>query len=224
LIGLSKSTKRIVSIEALKSKRLLGASQDGSREFTTLIAAISAAPASIPPALIYKAESHDLQDIWLEDFDTAENIDSAFKAAGIKLWNPQRVLATIAKSTLSPPISPISTIQTPKSIRSLRRTTKRLQKTGHLEGNAMVLLRAAEKFATEAEILRHQNNGLLTAFKDEKRKRKRSNPLGLLDEGEVDGQALFFSSAKVERVRQRQYDQEQTEQQQKQEKAENQLQ
>jgi hypothetical protein len=43
LIGLSKSTKRIVSIEALQSKRLLGASQEGSREFITLIASTCAA-------------------------------------------------------------------------------------------------------------------------------------------------------------------------------------
>jgi hypothetical protein len=33
LIGLSRSTKRIVALETLKSKRMLGASQDGSREF-----------------------------------------------------------------------------------------------------------------------------------------------------------------------------------------------
>jgi hypothetical protein len=63
-----------VSVEALKSKKLLGASQDGSREFITLIASISAAPACIPPALIYQGESHDLQDSWLDDFNESKDL------------------------------------------------------------------------------------------------------------------------------------------------------
>jgi hypothetical protein len=85
LIGLSKSTKRIVSIEALQSKRLLGTSQDGSREFITLIALICAAPSHIPPALIYQGESHDLQDTWLEDFDDSK--DLAYFASSAKGWS-----------------------------------------------------------------------------------------------------------------------------------------
>jgi hypothetical protein len=53
LIRLSRSTKQIVALETLKSKRMLGASQDESREFITLIAAIGADELCIPPALIY---------------------------------------------------------------------------------------------------------------------------------------------------------------------------
>jgi hypothetical protein len=60
--------KRIVSKEALKRGKLLGATQDGSREFITLLACISAAGKRLPPLLIYKGESHDLQDTWVEDF------------------------------------------------------------------------------------------------------------------------------------------------------------
>ena len=37
LIGVSCTKKRVVSIEGLKSKRIIGASQDGNREFITLI-------------------------------------------------------------------------------------------------------------------------------------------------------------------------------------------
>src|ERR1700742_3895824 len=69
LIGISRSTKRIVSREALKSRRIIGASQDGNREFITLIALICADGSYLPPALIYKGESKDLQDSWLENFD-----------------------------------------------------------------------------------------------------------------------------------------------------------
>jgi len=45
--------KRIVPREALESGRLLGVSQDGSRDFITLIASIYADGTHIPPALIY---------------------------------------------------------------------------------------------------------------------------------------------------------------------------
>jgi Tc5 transposase DNA-binding domain len=43
LIGFSRTKKRVVSIEGLKSKRIAGASQDGNREFITLIASNCAA-------------------------------------------------------------------------------------------------------------------------------------------------------------------------------------
>ena len=74
-----------MSVEALKRKLLLDASQDGSREFITLIASISAAPAYIPPALIYQGESHDLQDTWLDDFDDSKEL--TFFASSEKGWS-----------------------------------------------------------------------------------------------------------------------------------------
>ena len=77
--------KRIVSREALESGRLLGASQDGSREFITLIASICANGTHLPPALIYQSESGDLQDSWLEDFDGEEQ--SAYFASSEKGWS-----------------------------------------------------------------------------------------------------------------------------------------
>jgi hypothetical protein len=53
LIRLLRSTKRIVALKTLKNKRILSASQDKSREFITLIAAIYADELCIPPTLIY---------------------------------------------------------------------------------------------------------------------------------------------------------------------------
>src|SRR2546423_12794349 len=85
LIGFSRCTKRIVSRQALKSRRSLGASQDGSREFISLVASICADGSHIPPALIYKGESRNLQDSWLEDFDDSK--DSAFFACSENGWN-----------------------------------------------------------------------------------------------------------------------------------------
>lgn len=69
MISILKTIKRIVALETLKSKKLLSASQDDSREFITLIACICADRLCIPLALIYKNASHDLQDTWLDNFD-----------------------------------------------------------------------------------------------------------------------------------------------------------
>jgi hypothetical protein len=53
LLGLCHSIKRIVKIQQLKSKKVIGASQDWSREFISLLACICADGTAIPPALIY---------------------------------------------------------------------------------------------------------------------------------------------------------------------------
>jgi hypothetical protein len=76
--------KCIVSIERLKKKNIIGASQDGSCEFISLFACICADGTAIPPALIYQGTSGDLQDTWLEDFDHSS--DQAYFATSIKGW------------------------------------------------------------------------------------------------------------------------------------------
>ena len=323
---------------------MLGASQDGSREFITLIASISAAPTCIPPALIYQGQSNDLQDTWLDDFDDSKdlaffassekgwsndllglqwlehvfdrctkeeakrgrrllivdghnshfnmqfidytdrhrillvilpphsthrlqpldiglfsplatyyteeidrllfegqglvrmtkrdfwrlfrpawekafskkNISSAFEAAGVEPFNPSRVLAAIKRNIIPPLPNTPGPSKTPGSSRALRRTFKRLQKEGHVDDQAAVLLRAGEKLATDNELLRHENRGLRNAIVHEKKKRKRGKAMHFLDEGEIEGQALFFSPAKIARVRQRHRDAEEAEQQRKQ--------
>jgi hypothetical protein len=68
---------------------MLGASQDRSREFITLIAAICADELCIPPALIYQGASHDLQDTWLEDFDHSR--ERAFFASSEKGWSDDKL-------------------------------------------------------------------------------------------------------------------------------------
>ena len=85
LIGFSRTKKRIVSLESLKEKRITGASQDGNREFITLIASICADGSHLPPALIYKGESYDLQDTWLDEFD--DSTHHAFFACSKNGWS-----------------------------------------------------------------------------------------------------------------------------------------
>ena len=68
ILGTASSSKRIMTLEAFESGRITHASQDGSREFISLLACIGADGVALPPALIYKGESGTLQDTWLEDW------------------------------------------------------------------------------------------------------------------------------------------------------------
>jgi hypothetical protein len=65
LISHPQKVKRIFPKALMKKQKLLGARQDGSREWITLLATICADGSSLPPALIYKAVSGNLQDTWL---------------------------------------------------------------------------------------------------------------------------------------------------------------
>ena len=65
--------KRIIALDRLRRKKLLGASQDGNREFISLLACICGDGTALPPALIYQGDSGDMQDSWLEDFDHSFN-------------------------------------------------------------------------------------------------------------------------------------------------------
>ena len=343
LIGLSRATKRIISIEALKSKRTVRASQDGSREFITLIASICADGSVLAPALIYQGASHDLRDTWLDDFDpvrdyaffassengwssdllgqnwlenvfdrltkekakrsrrllivdghsshvnmrfidyadmnrivlavlpphsthrlqpldvglfsplatyysqqidkllaesqglvritkrdfwllfheawkqafTAKNVQSAWEKTGIYPFNPDKVLSTFVLPQETPQSSS-KQLKTPSSTRGIRRTFKQLEKAGHVDKEARVLLHASEKLAAELEIVRYENQGLRKTIIHEKKKRKRGKAMHLYDPGEIEGQALFFSPAKIARVRARVTDEKQAEQQRKQ--------
>ena len=70
--------------DALRKGRILGACQDGSREFISLIACICANGEALPPALIYKGESFDLQSSWLQDL---QDSDSVYFAASKNGWS-----------------------------------------------------------------------------------------------------------------------------------------
>jgi hypothetical protein len=57
----------------MQQQRLLGTGQDGTREWITLTATFCADGSSLPPALIYKAVSRDLQASWLQNYDPQEH-------------------------------------------------------------------------------------------------------------------------------------------------------
>lgn len=70
--------------DALKKGRIMGACQDGSREFIGLLACICADGTTIPLALIYKGESYELQDTWVEEFKPS---DQAYFAVSENGWS-----------------------------------------------------------------------------------------------------------------------------------------
>jgi hypothetical protein len=73
LIGYLQKVRKIFPKALMEKQKLLGTSQDRSREWITLLATICADGSSLPPALIYKAVSGDLQDLWLQDYDPDEH-------------------------------------------------------------------------------------------------------------------------------------------------------
>ena len=60
LIGMANVIQRIMTLEALVSGRITQVSQDGSREFISLLVCICANGSALPPALIYKEDSGTL--------------------------------------------------------------------------------------------------------------------------------------------------------------------
>lgn len=73
LIGHLQKVQRIFPKALMARQKLLGTGQDGNREWITIVATICADGTSLPPALIYKAISGDLQDIRLQDYDPLQH-------------------------------------------------------------------------------------------------------------------------------------------------------
>ena len=154
------------------------------------------------------------REAWTKAFD-ARNVRKAWETTGIHPFNPGKVLSTFVRSENISQRSPRQ-IKTPTTTRSISRTFQQLQKEGHVNKRAEILLRTGEKLATELEIVQHENQGLRRAVFHEKKKRKRGKAMNLYDPEDNEAQALFFSPAKVARVRQRVADEEQAESQRKQ--------
>jgi hypothetical protein len=83
IIGFSNVVKRIMSLEAYRSGRIRHAQTDGNREFISRVAGICADGTSLPPGLVYKGESHDLQSSWLDELGDGE----AYFAASSNGWS-----------------------------------------------------------------------------------------------------------------------------------------
>jgi hypothetical protein len=125
------------------------------------------------------------------------------------------VLTNLIKRKRKSEISQNSLSQIPDSTRAFRKTYERLHTKGYIDNKAAILVRAEEKLAAENKLLRKENEGLRDTLFEEKRKRKREKALNFYEKGEKQGQALFFSPAKIVRARERAAALEETELQQK---------
>ena len=74
LLGMAHALKRIMTLDAVKTGRIMGASQDGSRELLSLLACICADGTKLPPALVYRGESYDMLDSWVQDFNEGDQV------------------------------------------------------------------------------------------------------------------------------------------------------
>lgn len=72
MIGHLTKAKRIFTKAAFQKGRLLGNNQDGNREWITVIATICADGTWLPPSIIYKATTGNIQDSWVQDFDALD--------------------------------------------------------------------------------------------------------------------------------------------------------
>ena len=84
LIGRLQKTQRVFTKDLYKQGKLVGAGQDGSREWITVVATICADGTSLSPTVIYKAVSGDLRDTWLEDFEPSQQ--SCYFTSSPKGW------------------------------------------------------------------------------------------------------------------------------------------
>jgi hypothetical protein len=73
LIGVLQKLKRVFNREYFASGKLLGAGQDGNREWVTILACICMDGTYLPPSVIYQALSGNIQDTWLQDFKPDEH-------------------------------------------------------------------------------------------------------------------------------------------------------
>lgn len=69
-MGFGRALKRIMARGAWESGRIRKFKQDGSREFISSLACISAIGKWIPPLLIYQGESGDLMSTWVDEVTT----------------------------------------------------------------------------------------------------------------------------------------------------------
>jgi hypothetical protein len=80
--------KRIMTLAALKSGRVTKSRQDGSREFISVLACISATGRAIPPLLVYPGASQDLRASWVEDITADSGVHFTKSSNG---WSSNKI-------------------------------------------------------------------------------------------------------------------------------------
>lgn len=83
ILGFIRKMLRIIIRESREQGKLQSSSQDGSREWITIIACICVDMSYLPPAIIYKGKGN-LQNTWLDDYTPEE--EPAYFASSPNGW------------------------------------------------------------------------------------------------------------------------------------------
>lgn len=85
LIGVIQEKKRVFSKAMREQGLLIGARQDGNREWVTVIGCIYANGSFLPPSIIYQATSGNIHDTGLDDSNPEEHL--AHFTSSASGWN-----------------------------------------------------------------------------------------------------------------------------------------
>lgn len=89
MVGVNTKQRRIFNKEAYNKGTVLGAVQDGNREWISILATICADGTFLPPAILYESQSGDLQPSWV---DAASYIGSqAYVAPSESGWTSETI-------------------------------------------------------------------------------------------------------------------------------------
>ena len=89
LLGVLQKMHRVYTKTEFNKGKLKGASQDGSREWLTLIGSSCADGTPLPPAIIYQAISGNVQDSWLEEWQPEEQ--EAYFISSASGWTNEEI-------------------------------------------------------------------------------------------------------------------------------------
>lgn len=89
ILGFMQKVKRVFTKGSKTDKFLIGNVQDGNRDWLTVIGCICADGTALPPGLIYRAISGNLQDSWLQDLDVERHI--AFFTSSPNGWTDNKL-------------------------------------------------------------------------------------------------------------------------------------
>jgi hypothetical protein len=85
LISIIQKSRRIIPVKQLR--KTIGALQDRSREFITLITYISAAGRRLPPLIIFGSQSRDIQASWISDIELDNPVQRSYFATSETGWS-----------------------------------------------------------------------------------------------------------------------------------------
>ncbi|RDI78214.1 hypothetical protein Vi05172_g11830 [Venturia inaequalis] len=139
---------------------------------------------------------------------TPKNVLSAFEKTGISPFNPSKVLTKVILQEI-PDLRPssshsVSSIFSENDVRKIRVLFQEISSKYHDKKQAKLLSKIQTSMVslrTELAITRAENRGLRLAVTTEKRRRKRGKGLMAQLRDEDDGNAMFFSPAKIQQAR-----------------------